>query len=428
MITVIDHKEPQKAKPSEKFLTPKKLYLPLSQHTGKPSNPCVKISDLVQEAQLIAKADGYISSNLHAPVSGKIAAVERYNHPVLQSAEAIVLEPSGTNKEYLFSEPAKSLKKEELLEIIAQAGIVGMGGAAFPSQVKLKPPKKIITLIINGCECEPYLTCDHRLMLENLKEIFLGIEIICRIIEPSKVIFAIEENKPDVIKQLNLYVNTKKFNLPALETVILPHEYPQGSEKQLIYNTTNRKVPGGKLPLDVGCLVHNVATCFAIYQAVYYSKPLIERLVSFCGEALTSPKNIWVKIGTSLRELFEQKILELDCEPAKIISGGPLMGIALTDLDYPILKSTGGFLFLKPSPDPVSEQPCLKCARCVDNCPMGLLPLEYVRQVKRENYESLTGYNINDCIECGCCTYGCPAKISLVHYIKIGKGYVPKSN
>lgn len=427
MITVTEHKQPQNKLSTEKFLISKKLYLPLSQHTGKPSSLSVKPGDTVSEAQIIAAQDGYISSCLHAPVGGKVVAVDFYNHPNLGRAQAISLEVQDSPKEYVVQEDLSNLSKDTLIAMIAEAGIVGMGGAAFPTQVKLKSPKPIDTLIINGCECEPYLCADHRLMLENLKEIFLGIEIICRIVEPKEIIFAVEENKADAIKKINRYIHTKKFNLPSMRSMSLASGYPQGGEKQLIFSTTRRKVPGGKLPLDLGCLVHNVATCFAIYQAVYCHKPLIERLVSFCGDALVSPKNIWVKIGTSLRELFDQRILEFKADCKKIISGGPMMGLALNSLDYPVLKSSGGFLFLDKELEEAGEEPCLRCARCVDVCPMQLLPLEYAKRTKQQQYEDLNRFNIEDCIECGCCAFSCPAKIPLIHYIKIGKTYAPNN-
>jgi len=302
-----------------------------------------------------------------------------------------------------------------------------MGGAAFPTQVKLSPPKEIDTLIINGCECEPYLATDYRLMVENLEEIFKGIEIICRLIKPKQVIIAIEDNKPLAIKKSNRFVSVRKFALPEAKVIVLKSSYPQGSEKQLIQSTTKRKVPPRGLPLDVGCLVHNVATCFAIYEAIYLGKPLIERLVSFCGDALVEPKNIWLKIGTTLKELFDQKILEFKTPPEKIISGGPMMGISLDSLDYPILKGTGGFLFLKDLKNIGEESPCIRCARCIDVCPMNLMPLEYAKRVRIEEYNNLDQLNIVDCIECGNCAYTCPGKIPIVHYVKIGKKYAPKS-
>ncbi|MCK5494124.1 MAG: RnfABCDGE type electron transport complex subunit C, partial [Candidatus Omnitrophica bacterium] len=271
------------------------------------------------------------------------------------------------------------------------------------------------------------LSTDHRLMIENLKEIFIGIEIIAKLIKPKRIVFALEENKTEEKKQINFYINTRKFKLPKTELIILKTAYPQGGEKQLIYAVTKQKVPGGKLPLDIGCLVHNVATCFAIYEAVYLNKPLIERLVSFCGDSLVKPKNIWIKIGTTLQELFDQKILEFKNEPKKIISGGPMMGITLNNLDYPILKGNGGFLFLRDHVTEIKESECIRCARCIDVCPMDLLPQEYVKRVKNEEYDNLLDLNINDCIECGCCAYICPAQIPIVHYIKTGKVYVPKN-
>ena len=343
----------------------------------------------------------------------------------LKKAKSVIIQCNSEQKEYTPRKHVEDIDKEELLDIIKNSGIVGMGGAAFPTHVKLKPPKPIDTLIINGCECEPYLACDNRLMMEQLDQIFQGIEIICRIIAPKRVLFAVEDNKPEAIKKINLLITIKKYHLAKAETAILKSAYPQGGEKQLIHMATARKVPPSGLPFDVGCLVHNVATCFAVYEAVYHNKPLIERLVSFAGDALVSSKNLWVKIGTTLKEIFDKKILEFKEEPKKVICGGPMMGIPLSNLEYPILKGTGGFLFLK-EVKPDQETACLRCARCVDACPMNLLPLEIMKRVKNEEFDSVNEFNISDCIECGCCTYKCPAKIPLVHYIKEGKKYAPK--
>jgi len=387
--------------------------------------PCVKKGDEVSEGEVIATANGTISAQLHAPKKGKVIDIANWYHPTLKKAPAIILQCQDQEKKYPPNKDSnvELLSKEKILETIANYGLVGMGGAAFPTHLKLNFPGKINTLIINGCECEPYLACDYRLMIENMNEIFKGIELICKLINPKEVIFAIEENKPEAIKKANLLITTKKFNLPPMRSFILNTAYPQGGEKQLIQAIAKKKIPPKKLPLDIGCLVHNVATCFAIYEAVYLNKPLIERLVSFCGDALKAPKNIWVKIGTTLQELIDTKILEFKNEPKKIICGGPMMGIALDALDYPILKNAGGFLFLTDHVDIAKEEPCLRCSRCVDTCPMGLLPLEYVKRVKKGDYASLSEFNIVDCIECGCCTYGCPAKIPIVHYVKTGKNY-----
>lgn len=427
MIRIEEFKQPQHNFRSVKFLNPKKLILPLSQHMGRPSSICVKMKDEVEEGQLLAKDEGFISAQLHSPAKGKILNIASFNHPVLKKGNAIVIQCSSEKKNYSLRKHVDSLENDEIIDIVKNNGIVGMGGAAFPTHVKLTPSKKIDTLIINGCECEPFLSTDHRLMVENLKEIFIGIEIIAKLIKPEQIIFALEENKSEEKKLINFYINTKKFNLPKINLMVLKTAYPQGGEKQLIYSTTKRKVPGGQLPLDAGCLVHNVATCFAIYEAVYLNKPLIERLVSFCGDSLVKPKNIWVKIGTTLQELFDQKILEFKNEPKKIISGGPMMGITLNNLEYPILKGSGGFLFLRDQVTKAEESACIKCAKCVDVCPMNLLPQEYVKRVKHEEYNNLSELNLQDCIECGCCAYICPAQIPIVHYIKEGKIYAPEN-
>lgn len=423
MLKVAERKQPQHNIATEKALSAKKLYLALSQHTGKPSQPCVKINDIVEEGQLIAKDDGYISSMLHAPSKAKVTGIGDYYHPNLGRAQTITLDCVDEEKKYFEEKRISDFSKEDLKTKIKNAGIVGMGGAAFPTHVKLSPPKKIDTFIINGCECEPYLAADYRLMVENLHYILKGVELICKIIEPKNVIFAVEENSPDAIKKINQFKSLKRINLPDFKLAVLKSSYPQGGEKQLIHSTTSRMVPPKGLPFDVGCLVNNVATCFAIYEAVYLAKPLTQRLVSFCGDALETPKNIWVKIGTTLEELFNSGVLELKAEPKKIVCGGPMMGTALDSLKYPILKGTGGFLFLSEDISVEEESTCIRCARCVDVCPMNLLPLEYAKLTKKEEFEKLDNFNIVDCIECGSCAYSCPASIPLVHYIKIGKKY-----
>lgn len=421
MIKVEEYKLPQHNLASQEYFTPKRLCLPLSQHTGAPAKPLVAAGDKIGQGQLIAEAAGLISANLHAPVSGKVIGIDFRPHPVLKKAPAIAIEVDNQPQTYQERPNIDSLTKDDLLNIVGDKGIVGMGGAAFPAQVKLKPPVEIDTLIVNGCECEPYLAADYRLMVENLKEIFKGIELVCRIIQPKEVVFAVEANKPEAIKGINLDISRKKFRIPKPRCLILQSRYPQGGEKQLIRAATGKKVPPGKLPLDVGCLVHNVATLFAIYQAVYFDKPLIERLVSFCGDALIQPKNIWLKIGTTLNELFQEKILEFKSEPKKIINGGPMMGLCLENLNYPVLKASGGFLFLNEPVKDLPEAPCIRCGRCVDACPMNLLPLEYAKRAKKKSYEHLERFNIADCIECGCCGYECPAKIPIVHYVKVAK-------
>ncbi len=424
MLKVAENKHPQHNLKSEEFLWAEKLYLPLSQHTGKPSQVCVKKNQVVKKNQIIAKKDGLISASLHAPVKAKVSAIKKYAHPKFKKIETIVLETQpGQNQQRagFDSGNLEKLNKEELLKIISKNGIVGMGGAGFPTDVKLNPPKKIDTLIINGCECEPYLASDYRLMVENFPEIFKGIEIISKLIEPKNIIFAVEENKKEAIKKTNLFVSIKKFNLPETKIKILKSRYPQGGEKQLIYSTTKRKISGQMLPFDASCTVHNVATCFAVYEAICLNRPLTKRIVTFCGDALAKPKNIWVNIGTTLSELVDKKIIEFRREPKKIIFGGPMMGDAVTSLANPILKTTSGVLFLKKLGKEQEESACIRCGRCVDYCPMGLIPIEYQKRVKNEKYDDLEDYYIKDCIECGCCSYACPARIPILDYIKLGK-------
>ncbi|MDD4182932.1 MAG: electron transport complex subunit RsxC [Candidatus Omnitrophica bacterium] len=422
MLRVEEHKSPQHNLSCEKFLNPQRLYLPLSQHTGRPSQACVKPQDIAECAQVIALEDGHISARLHAPKKIKIISIDDWYHPILKKAKCIIAEPIETEEhKFIPREKIGAIGKEALLQIIRDSGIVGMGGAAFPTHVKLRPPKKIETLIINGCECEPYLASDYRLMVEKLDEIFKGIEIICKIIEPREVIFVVEDNKTEARKKLHLAFSLKKYKLPNFSLEILKTAYPQGGEKQLIYSTKKSKVPSGGLPLDVGCIVHNVATCFAIYEAVYFDKPLIERLVTFAGDALVSPKNVWVKIGTPLNELFDKGVLQFKTEPKKIICGGPMMGIALDNLNYPVLKGTGGFLFLSKDYLLGEEGPCIRCGSCVRECPMSLMPTLIDLASRNENWEQALIYGSADCIECGICSYVCPTNRRLVQSIKQAK-------
>ncbi len=428
MIKVKEFKEPQQSQQSIAYLTPKMLSLPVSQHIGSPATPCVKKTDTVKEGDLIAKISSFISASIHAPTNGKITDITNENYPAFKNTFCINIKCEEPNNEYIPRTNINSLSSAQVLDIIKNSGIVGMGGAGFPTHIKLNPPKKINTLLINGCECEPYLSSDCRLMIERTKEIFKGIAIIQKLINPKNIIFAVEANKPEAIKKINLLLSLKKIAIPNLRLKILESKYPQGGEKQLIFNATGCKIPPKKIPADIGCLVHNVATVFAIYEAVYLKKPLIERLVCFCGDALHTPKNIWVKIGTTLRELFNEKVLEFTQQPKRIISGGPLMGLSLDSLDYPILKNNGGFLFLKSELPDTSENPCIRCARCVDTCPMNLLPMQFVKLTKQQDYSKLNQFYIADCIECGCCAYICPAKIPIVHYTKVGKAQLRKTN
>jgi electron transport complex protein RnfC len=429
MIHLQEHKQAHIA-PIEVFDDSQKLVLPLSQHTGKPSKNVVQKDQLVNEGQLIAEADGVISANLHAPCDAKVEAITDYNHPLLGQTTAIVLKPQvSQEKGQINSASNMDYSATDIVDAVKRAGIVGMGGASFPTAVKLSPPKEVDTVIINGCECEPYLACDYRLMLERSQQILDGIRLINTIIKPKQTIVAVEDNKQQAIHKLSALLNSyNQQQQVRVRLIKVKSRYPQGAEKQLIYRLIRRVVPSGGLPFDVGCLVNNVATVIAVYQAFKYRRPLTRRVVTFSGDALAEPKNIELKIGTLISDLFEQGALRLRGELAKIIHGGPMMGITLKGLDYPIIKGSSGVLFFSAHAGKnLPESSCIRCGRCVDVCPVNLMPLEYVKRVKAGEFESLEQIAVKDCIECGSCSYVCPAKIPLVHYIKLGKNNLVKS-
>lgn len=397
--------------PIENMPDPPFVIIPLLQHTGLPAKPIVKVGDTVKIGQKIGEAQGDFSVPVHASISGEIIEVTNY---------AIKIK-----NDYLsewFIEPKREEKtlfeKGEILKEIKEAGIVGLGGACFPTHLKLNPPPgvNIDTLIINGAECEPYLTCDHRLMLEESELIFDGIEIIVRLLNPQEIYICIEENKKDAILKLEKLVEKRGSKIKVIS---LKEKYPQGAEKQLIYAATHKIVPVGKLPFDVGVVVHNVGTTVAIAWAINLKKPLIERVITVSGDCIAKEKNLRVKIGTSLEEVVKF-CGGFTKEPQKIIFGGPMMGITQKSLDAPILKGTSGVIALSRI-DLSEEGSCIKCGRCVRNCPMGLMPLKIVEFSKNNEFDNAERYFATSCIECGLCSYGCPAKINLVSYIKNAK-------
>lgn len=405
-----------------KAAIPKRVSIPLLQHTGAPCKSLVKVGDTVKLGQLIGKSDKFISSPIHATISGKVIKVEKTSHTTLGEYDAILIEGDGSES---FDDSLKArhdvnrLTKQEILDIIKQAGIVGMGGAAFPTHVKLSPPKDkpIDSVILNGAECEPYLTCDHRLMLEKSSEIVEGLKIITNLVGARQAYIAIESNKMGAVFTLEKVIKKS----PNIKIKVLKTKYPQGSEKQLIKVVLGREVPPGGLPLDVGCIVQNVGTALSIYEALYKGKALYERVVTISGDCIKEPSNLLARIGSPIRELVDQ-CKGFKKEPSKVIVGGPMMGITQFNLDAPIIKGTTGIIFL--SSEAIKEYPetnCIRCARCVDACPVNLIPADIFRFVKKTKYQSLSEYNITDCIECGCCSYECPSKIPLVQWIKLGK-------
>ncbi|MFH2028582.1 MAG: electron transport complex subunit RsxC [Nanoarchaeota archaeon] len=397
---------------------PKKVILPLSQHTGAPCAPLVNISDKVTVGQKIAESDKPVSSPIHASISGIVREISIQPHPVLNKCKAIVIEQQGNQELNLKKrEDIDALEKEDLLKIIKEAGIVGLGGAAFPTHIKLNPPKNkpIDTIIINGAECEPYLTCDHRVMLEHQEEIIDGLLIMKKILKAKNLIIAIEDNKENAAQFLKNKLLEKDLD-KKITIEVIPTIYPQGAEKTLIYTVTKRKVPSGGLPMDIGCVVSNVQTAKAIFEAVYYNKPLIERVITITG-AISQPKNILVRIGTPYNEL-----IQLPEDTGKIISGGPMMGIAQYTDEVPVIKGTSGILIQKKK-DIITEdsKDCIRCSRCVDACPMELMPNLITRYTKNNMIDQAKNFYPLDCFECGACSYVCPSKIPLVHWIKTAK-------
>ena len=409
----------------ERVPLPEKVILSLSQHTGAPSEPIVKVGDSVKTGSLIAKAKSFISSNLHSSVSGKVVAVEDNIHPVIGSFEAIVVESDGEDTK-VFSDSRKdvsSFSKEEIVNIVKDAGIVGLGGAAFPTHVKLSPPagKNIDTLVVNGAECEPLLTCDHRLMLEHSKEILFGINLVSKVLGVKDVIIGIEENKIDAIEKLRNALISLRSQVSGVRVVRLKTRYPQGGEKQLIKTLLNREVPSGGLPLDIGCVVSNVQTIFAIYEAVYFEKPLYERVVTVSGSFLKEPKNVLARIGTPIKDLLEFCGFDTGHNVYKIIMGGPMTGIAQFSLDAPVVKGTSGILVLDKSFESPGEISCIRCSRCIEACPADLMPCMIGIGAQNNRFDIASSYSPLDCIECGSCDYVCPSKIPLMQLIKLAK-------
>jgi len=407
---------------------PKKAILPLSQHTGAHSEPVVSVGDIVKTGSLIAQSKGFMSSNLHSSVSGRVIAIENSPHPVIGSSMAIIIESDGMDtKALLNSAPSKdisNLSKDEILGLIKEAGIVGLGGAAFPTSVKLNPPplKKITTFIVNGAECEPFLTCDHRLMLEKSKEIILGIQLIAKVLGVEDIIIGIEENKLDAIEKLNSVIFRHQVSGIRYQVRKLKTRYPQGGEKQLIKTLLNKEVPSGGLPLDIGVVVNNAQTVFAVYEAVYLRKPLYERIVTISGSFHSMAKNILVRIGAPIKDILDYCGLSEKLDIYKIVMGGPMTGIAQSNLSVPVIKGTSGILALdKRFKLEEKELECIRCSRCIEACPAGLMPCMIGLASKKERFDIAGSYDPFDCIECGSCSFACPSNIPLVQLIKIAK-------
>jgi electron transport complex protein RnfC len=417
------------SKAIKRMPVPKVVYVPIAQHIGIPSDIVVDRKDKVKKGQVIAKSGGYISSNIHTPVAGTVTKLDMMVDSSGYKKQCIVIR-TDQKDESNFETPEFPLKKEitmdqkEILQHITDSGIVGLGGATFPSHVKLdlKNDKHVDCLIINGVECEPYLTADHRLMLEKADEIIVGIQILMHALHIQEAIIGIENNKKDAIKVLKKAAQVDD----GIKIAALQVKYPQGSEKQLIKAILSREVPKGGLPMDIGVIVHNVGTIFAIYQAIQYDLPLIERVVTITGKKLANPSNFWVKIGTPIKDLVEE-VGGIPEGTRKIVNGGPMMGKAIKNTDVPITKGTSGILII--SEDEASRQEsknCIRCSNCVFVCPMGLEPHLLMNLSEKGFYERAKAEDIMTCIECGSCSYVCPSHRPLLDYIRFGKSVVKK--
>ena len=406
---------------------PPQVMVPLGQNLGAPSKALVKRGDKVKAGQLIASGESFISANLHSPVSGTVFKLDNVVDASGYRRPAVIINVDGDKWEDGIDISDKlisdiNLTAEEIIQKVKAAGIVGMGGATFPTHVKLMVPpgKKAEYLIINGVECEPYLTADHRLMLEKGPEIMVGTQLLMRALKVDKAIIGIENNKPDAIGHLTELA--KSYAGISVQPVMV--KYPQGGEKQLIKALLNREVPSTKLPIEVGCVVQNVGTAFAVYEAVQKNKPLIDRIITVTGKAVKKPSNFKVRIGTPLKFLIEAAE-GLPENTGKIIGGGPMMGKALFSEDVPVVKGSSGILLMPVEESHRKEEgPCIRCSKCTEACPMGLEPFLLARAARTGRYDMAEKERIMDCIECGSCQYTCPANIPLLDYLRLGKNKV----
>ncbi len=422
------HKELSASKEVMHAPVPKRVVIPLSQHIGAPCASLVKRGDMVEEGQKIGEVVSFVSAPIHSSVSGKVKSIDvlpfvgggKVLSVVIETAEDFVPKKWDEGEEG-FGLDLEDMSRKDIRDLIREAGIIGMGGAAFPTSVKLNPPKDVVVdaVILNGCECEPYLSADHRTMVEAPEKVLWGLRAIMKALDAKEAYIGIEDNKEDAIEAIRKAAATI---IPELKVVPLETKYPQGAEKMLIKAVLGRTVPVGKLPFDAGVLVQNVGTSFAIYEALKYKKPLIERIVTVSGNGVKEPRNLMVRIGTSFAELIDQCGGLAGDKERVVLSGGPMMGITQMTLDVSVVKGTSGITVLTADTvKPIEFQNCIRCAECVNVCPMGLMPYKIAdmgRLSMTSDFEAWAGMS---CIECGCCSFICPAKRPLVHWIRLGK-------
>ena len=413
-----EHKEFSEHLALQRFPEPKTVVIQMSQHLGAPANPIVQVGDKVKVGQKIGEAAGFISAPVHSSVSGTVVAIEPRMHATRGcEMTAVVIESDGKNELHESVKPHKSyeeLTPDEIIEIIKEAGIVGMGGAGFPTCVKLKPAKPVDTILLNGCECEPMLTADHRVLLEFADDIIYGLKAILKTTGAEKGLIVIEDNKPDAIEHLQ----AKVADIDNIDVFVAKTKYPQGAEKTLIKRVMGRIVPNGGLPADVGVVVSNISTVKAISDAIQKGMPLIERVATVTGPKIKNPGNFIVKIGTNVKELIDYCGGTTE-EDVLIKMGGPMMGFALDDLNVPMMKGSNGIIAI--DTDETEPVACIKCGRCVDVCPMELSPLYFAKYADEQNWQGMKDMNVMNCVECRCCEFICSSKIPLVSKIKAGK-------
>jgi len=408
-----------------KMNVPEKVIIPMLQHIGAPCEPLVKKGDTVKVGQIIGNSEKYISAPIHASVSGTVTNVAPMLYPGGNYVTSVEIKADGTQEVHESIKPISYSSNKELLEAIRQSGIVGLGGAGFPAHAKLSPPpdKPVDTLIINGAECEPYITSDYREIIENSWNIIGGINILVELLKVKNVWIGIEDNKPEAIKVLTHLAE----KIENVKVVKLKSRYPQGAEKMLIYSITGRKVPPGKLPLDVGVIVMNISSVSLICEYIKTGMPLVKRRVTVDGSAVKNPSNVEVPIGTPLKDVFDA-CGGFNCVVHKVLMGGPMMGVAQYSLNTPVVKYTNALLaFGRKEAEIGEEGPCIRCGRCVNACPMNLMPLYINLHALKENMDDLGKYNPIDCIECGSCAYVCPANRRLVQSIRLAKAQLRKA-
>ncbi len=397
------------------------LYFPMQQHIGVPCEPLVKVGDRVLVGQKIGDSEAFLSAPIHASISGKVEKIASVLTPMGSKSLAVAVRNDGLYEQIQGIAPrsVEGLSPEEIRKTIREAGIVGKGGACFPTAAKLTPPPscEIDSILINCSECEPYLTCDQRLMVEHAKGVAEGLRIVLRLFPGARGIITVEDNKPEAIEALQNQIVPED----NLELCLLKTKYPQGAEKMLIYAVTGREVPFGKIPAEVGCIVLNTRTCYQIYDIFATGRPVMSRIVTVAGKAVREPGNFRVRMGTSFQDLIDA-VGGFREKPAMVLAGGPMMGISLMTLDVPVIKGTSGIVCLAEEEATIEdEQTCIRCGRCVEVCPMGLMPYRLYLLATRRNYRGFEEASGMTCMECGCCSYSCPGKLHLVQTVREGK-------